>query len=231
MRLTACLLFLVLLYSCDKEEKLSSTLNNDRAYFPLERGHWVEYEVDSIIHNDIDDRFLVDTSIDYYHFYIREVIDSSFTDGEGDTAWSVSRFRRDADSLPWRFMALWTAKLNMNSAERVEENQRYVKLHFPFNDKAEWNGNAYNSYQEELYTYDDLFDDKTVNGYSFDSTVTVVQNDFVSSINRIYKIEQYASGVGVIYKQTDSVRTANTPTGMIILNGYEYKVRVTDYKR
>jgi hypothetical protein len=227
----AVLIFLSIafFYSCKKEGSVINTLPVDQAYFPLQSGYWIEYEADSVIHLDSDDRYLVDTSIVSYHFFIREQTDSSYTDAMGETAWVISRYRRSADSLPWSFMSLWTAKIRLSSAERVEENQRYVKLSFPFNSRAEWNGNAYNNYPEELYSYDDLFEPVSYDGLGFDSSVTVIQNDFISSINRIYKIEKYAPRVGMIYKQTDSLRTANTPSGTIILNGFQYSLTVKDY--
>lgn len=221
----------VVIWSCGKHETVPSTIENDQSYFPLKSGYWIEYEVDSVVHLDIDDRNMVDTSIDAYHFFVREMIDSSFTDATGKTAWRISRYRRTADSLPWTFMAVWTANKSLSAAEKVEDNQRYVKLSFPFNSRREWNGNAYNSYPEELYSYDNLYEPAAYNSLNFDSSITVVQNDFISSINRIYKIEKYASQVGMIYKQTDSLRTTQTPVGTLILNGYTYRVTIKDYQR
>lgn len=228
-----CFLVLLLIsfFACKKSEKLDGTLNRDHDYFPLQKGYWIEYEVDSIIHLDTDDRYFLDTSIVSYHFYVREVVDSSFTDGMGEEAWYISRFKRTADSLPWTYTSTWTAKLRQASAERVEENQRYVKLSFPFTERSEWNGNAYNQFPEEKYGYDEMYSAVSVGNLQFDSSISVLQNDFSSSINRIFKIEKYAPKVGMIYKQTDSVRTALLPTQTIILNGYEYKVRVKDYRR
>ena len=40
---------------------------------------------------------------------------------------------------------------------------------------------------EEVYIYRDLFQAKSVGPYAFDQTITVLQNEFSSNINRIYK--------------------------------------------
>ncbi len=218
-------------FSCKKDVYISSNLSSDQSYFPLKKGFWIEYEADSVIHLDLDDRFLMDTSIVTFHFFIREEVDSAFTDAMGEQAFSIGRYRRLQDSLPWSFMSRWTAKLKPAAAERVEENQRFVKLSFPFNDRKSWNGNAYNSYEAEDYTYDDLFESTTINTIHFDSSITVVQNDFISNINRIYKIEKYAPSAGMVYKQLDSLNTILTPTGFLILNGFQYSLRVKDYQR
>ena len=227
-----CVLFIgAILFSCKKDVYLTSNLSSDQSYFPLKKGFWIEYEVDSVIHLDLDDRFLMDTSIVTFHFFIREEVDSTFIDATGEQAFSIGRYRRLLDSLPWSFMSRWTAKLKPAAAERVEENQRFVKLSFPFNDRKTWNGNAYNSYEVEDYMYDDLFESSTINTLHFDSTITVVQNDFISNINRIYKIEKYAPRAGMVYKQLDSLKTILTPTGFLILNGFEYSLTVKDYQR
>jgi hypothetical protein len=222
-------LMVIFISSCRKDEVVTGNIPVYLKYFPLYTGFWAEYTVDSIVHLNTDDAFQVDTAIDSYHFQIREEVDTSFLDGEGDKAFVIIRLRRDDDSLPWALSSVWTAKVTNASAQKVEENIRYVKLSFPFDDRHTWNGNAFNTYPEELYSYASLYESKTYNSNYFDSTVTVIQNDFVSNINRIYKIETYGNNSGLLYKQTDSVRTLLTSGGFIILNGYEYKLTITAY--
>lgn len=231
--LRICFSFAVIavIVSCSKEILVATKFEADRSYFPLEKGYWIEYSADSIFHSNIDDVYLIDTSIKVYNFQVREVVDTPFIDAVGDTAFVIQRFRRGNDTLPWTFMSLWTAKKNSASAERVEENIRLVKLDFPFSFYKKWNGNAYNTLGEEDYSYDDLYAPKMYNSLTFDSSITVVQNDFISSINRIEKREIYAPRVGMIFKQLDSLNTVNTPNGVLILNGIEYNLRVMDYKR
>jgi len=220
-----------LLNSCKKDETVQYNIDTYSDYYPVQIGYWIEYAVDSVIHLDNDDSYLVDTSIVGYHFFIREQIDSSIIDGEGDTAFVVSRYKRTADSLPWQFSALWTSKINRNSLERVEDNRRYVRLAFPFNSIYKWNGNAYNELPEEEYSYEEVYSPATISTFIFDSTVTVNQNEFISNINRIIKKEIYGNHVGLISKQLDSVGVAYTNNGPVILSGVEYKQTVTDYKR
>ena len=221
----------MLLNACKKDVYLEVSSNNYNSYYPVEIGYWIEYQADSIIHLSNDDINLVDTSIVAYHFYIREEIDSAMIDGEGDTAYVISRYKRNADTLPWEFTAIWTSKLTKNSLERVEDNRRYIRMTFPFKPDYIWNGNAYNNLTQEDYTYEDLFSSSTFSGLNFDSTVTINQNEFISNINRIIKKEIYGNHVGLLYKQIDSVGVANTQNGIVILSGLEYEQTVTDYKQ
>lgn len=233
-KITQLLLLLGIMFyfsACKDDEVLfPENYNQLTPFYPIDSGFWIEYSVDSTIHLNIDDQYLVDTSIDAHHFNLREQIDSSFVDGEGKIAWMVSRYKRDADSLPWLFTSMWTARLSSTSLERVEDNQRYIRLTFPLKSGRTWNGNAYNLLGEAVYKYEDVYSPKMYSALNFDSTVVVNQDDFVSNISRSVKEEVYGNHIGLLYKSIDSVRVAATPGGIIILNGLEYKQTITNYK-
>lgn len=221
---------IVLSSSCKEDEVITVEADSIPAFLSLDSGFWIEYQVDSIVHLDLDDQNEVDTSIEAYHFFIREEIDSSYIDGVGNTAWVISRYQRTSDTLPWDFVTLWTAQLKLGSLERVEDNRRYIRMIFPIKAGLVWNGNAYNTLGLEEYKYEDLYQTLTYGAFTFDSTVTVNQNDFVSNINRISKKEIYGSHVGLLYKSIEEYTTVNTTNGTVILNGLEYFQTVTAYK-
>lgn len=218
-------------FACKEDESVTPELSDGLTYFPLLKGFWIEYEVDSIFHRNDDDASLVDTSKDEFHFFIREEIDSSFMDSENQPAFKILRYKRINDSLPWDLASVWTARVDQYSAQRVEDNIRFIKLKFPVKTTTDWEGNAYNFFQPEKYSYDKLYQSRSYNSLLFDSTITVIQNNFVSAVNRIIKTEIYGAHVGLLFKQLDSVRTANTPQGTIILNGLQFSQKITEYKR
>lgn len=222
-------LVVVFFTACKDDEYQVPAMNEYLKYFPLQEGSWIEYSGDSVVHRDDDDAYHVDTSISQYVFSLRDEVDSAFVDGEGDTAHIIFRFRRENDTLPWTLSAVWSAKVSSVAAQRTEDNIRFIKLSFPFSSRKRWNGNAYNFFPEEIYSYQSLHQSLTVGQLPFDSTVTVVQNDFESGINRIYKREIYAADVGMVEKQIDSVRTEFTSNGTIILNGLEYRLTITGF--
>lgn len=217
------------LVSCGDDEVLPSTATAGYSYFPLQQSSWIIYDVDSIVHLDNDDAFGQDTSIERYDFQLREVIDSAFIDGEQDTAWRVSRYKRLDDTQPWEFQNVWVAKRTTMNAQRVENNIRFVKLSFPPNLRVTWNGNAFNYFPEEEYYYDNIHVPLQLQGLSFDSTLTVIQNDFQSNVNRIVKKEKYAAGVGLIEKDLDSLRLSINFGGLLILNGLEYSQKINSF--
>jgi len=132
------------IYSC-KEDHVEPTLNQVyKSYFPMVKGFYVDYDVDSVVHLEDDDIYNMDTSILSFHFQLREQVDSQFIDPTGDTTYTILRYHRDADSLPWDFINVWTAKVTNTSAQKVEDNVRFIKLAFPINFRQTWNGNAFN---------------------------------------------------------------------------------------
>jgi hypothetical protein len=229
-RIFCIVLSAIFLFGCKKEKLNGSDSLYYRNYFPLVTGFWVEYSSDSVVHLDTDDGLQIDTAVRVYVSEIREEVDTAFIDGENQTAYVILRYWRQNDSLPWTLNNVWTAKTNPYSAQKVEDNIRYIKMEYPIRSSSSWNGNAYNPFPEEDYSYEDLYQPASYGPFTFDSTVTVIQNNFISLINQIYKKEVYAAGIGMIYKQTDSVNTVTTPNGVVILNGTQFKLEVKDYK-
>jgi len=196
-------------------------------YFPLDSGSFIVYSVDSIIHKYDDDLTNnPDSLIDTFHYEVKEVIDSNFIDGEGDTAWRVSRYYREAGASDWNFTALWTAKITSQSAQKVEENIRYIKLSFPIKENAHWNGNYYNFLPEEDYTVDEANVPLDIGTFAFDSSVIVIQLEDFNLIHRIFREEKYVYGVGLAYRQRDSL---NINALGYITNGIEFRQSLIDY--
>jgi len=216
------------LASCKDEDALV-VIPRDYNYFPLEYGSWIVYDIDSTVHLDIDDGTnQQDTSIVYYHYQVKETIDSSFTDGEGEISYRILRETRQNDTLSWDFLNIWSCKRTSTSAQRTEDNIRFVKLSFPISSGDSWNGNAYNNLLEDDYTFSAIHEPAVIGGYSFDSTVTVIQEEFISLINRSIRNEKYANGVGLVAIRRDSLNV-NAFGG--ILNGVEFLQTVNSYGR
>lgn len=215
--------------SCKKEIATSDLESTAFRYFPLEPGSWIIYDVDSVVHREDDDRYGLDTSVEQYHFQLKEVVDSAFLDATADTVFTLLRYHRVVDTLPWQLSSVWTAKRSPYNVQRVEENIRFIRLSFPITSRSTWNGNAFNFYPEERYFYEAVHAPATIGNLQFDSTVTVVQNRFSSTINRIDKFERYAAGAGLVEKRLDSLRVSTSFGGVVILNGLEYSQQINSY--
>jgi hypothetical protein len=208
--------------SCSKDN--SSTINGDPAgfrYFPIDTGHWVIYNYDSTALSPFGNV--------RYQYQLQEYIRSTFIDNTGQTAERIERYVKINDTTPWRIVNVWTANLHSNDAEKVEDNVRFIKLAFPVKLSATWNGNALNNiYPEWDYTYTAVDQPLTVGSLHFDSTLTVLQVNNFNLVQNQYGVEQYAKGVGLIYKEfkNDSINTQNGD-----ITGFDLKMTVTSYKK
>lgn len=204
-----------LLVSCSKDDNNTTPTTasiSDSAYFPLRKGHFVEYHVDSTYWDD----FLGTET--HHYMDLRYVVSDTMTDLQGRPSYSVTVSRRDSLSQPWQPQSVFIVTTTKSQMEWIQDNLRFVKLKFPVQNGKTWNGNEFIStldqdrlfYRDWPYTYASVADAYN-NGYKdFNNTLTVNQVD--DSLNnpeqnprsyayRTYGKEKYALNVGLIEKE------------------------------
>lgn len=201
------LIFLIIgsTYSCKKEK--AQSVDMGYTYFPNQVGHFVVYDVDSFYYNDFTDH------VDTFKFQLKEKTESVFLDNQNRPTMRIERYVKYFDktkpypTLPWKLRNVWTANITNATAEKVEENIRYVKLIFPVSTKNSWNGNAQNTLDPVNYSY--LYADlpRTIGKQNFDSVLQVNQQDETNLISKKFYIERYARHVGLIYKHVIDVQS------------------------
>lgn len=217
--LIACIITLI--FSCKKDSVISVSPSFN--YFPTERGKYAVYDVDSAYHAENDNN--TDDSVYYSHYQIKELIDSTFIDGQGRPAQIIKRYKRDNDTLSWNLVNIWTQVLTATTAYKTEDNVPYHKLSFPISSTVTWNGNDANTLEVEMYSYDSFHSPMSINGLSFDSTLSVLQRDDDNFVQRIYGREVYANHIGMIYKERDNLGKLNGS----VVKGTEYKMQIRSY--
>ncbi|CAN5355918.1 hypothetical protein BH09BAC5_BH09BAC5_12770 [soil metagenome] len=219
-----------LFHACKKDEKVPDA---GYSYFPDNIGHWCIYEVDSTVYDD----FNHDTV--YYHYQIKEVIESYFTDNSGRKAMRVERYKRNYvdsipyENLPWNLSRVWTFTKTNSTAEKVEENERFVRLTFVPRFGKKWDGNEFNTIGNWNYEYESVDVPFSVNAMSFDSTCTIKQKDETNLLNRRYYIERYARNVGMIEKNVIDVFDDSLVIGIPVVDriygGVIYNIKLVDW--
>jgi hypothetical protein len=180
-------------FSCSKDKPV--VFDQQNGYFGLIPGRYVDYNVMEISH-------AADQSNphDTLRYQLRTVIGDTITDNEGRVARKYFRFKRNDDSDNWIQTDVWTAIIVDRRAELIEENQRMIKLVFEPTESKEWNLNAFNMNGELMAYYRDIHKSKQIGMMTFDSTLVVEQEDFLSLIDYRRKYEVYAKNVGLIRK-------------------------------
>lgn len=211
-KIAAVIAFVLTMQSCQDEVVRPLTLGDE--YGPVFNvGAYWEYAVDS---SYVDDFFEppLDTTA---YFLLREVFADTFTDNAGRLTYKVERYKKmfndtvSYDSMDWVMTDVWTATPQQGFYERYEENVRYVRLNYPVVEGKDWNGNAYNTFNEWNYEYENVHQSHTTGAFTFDSTLTVNQRDNINIIDNETAFEVYAKDVGLIEKHyTDQVKSIST---------------------
>lgn len=213
------------LHSCKNDTVVPADAGYN--YFPVNVGHYCVYDVDSVVYDDFEH----DT--DYYHYQIKEVLESVYSDNEGREAIRVERYKRSNDTLPWVISRVWTFCRTQTTAEKIEENERFIRLTFPVRKDKQWNGNAFNTIGEWKYKYTSVDDPFMLNNLSFDSTLLVVQKNESNLLNHRYYEERYAKKVGMIEKNVIDVYDDTLIIGVPVINriygGVQYSIKLTEW--
>lgn len=179
-------------------------------YYPTAIGTYRIYNVTEITHFDGTSANAVHDTIQYQ---LREVLESEFTDGEGRTSIRLERSVRDSANAPWLISDIWWAHRGAGRLEQVEENEKFIKLVFRLDKGDVWDGNAENGRSRQDYETLDVDVPYTLNGAVFDSTVTILQNDFRDGVLfHEYEYEIYARNVGMIKKYFKNFTLASPDT-------------------
>lgn len=225
-RLVILSISVLFILACKKDNKVEPTYFGYN-YAGYQLGKYVVYQVDSIIY----DGFFSPVKIDTISYQIKEVLEETYTSVSGEKGLKLVRYKRDNDTLNWQIKDVWHCFLPNKKYEVVEENVNYLKLIFPIKTTVQWDGNIKNSASEQLYFYKNLHQPLEINGLTFDSTLTVVQQQNQNLVDNQYFYEKYATKVGLIEKShTDTYSQINNQTGnWEIEDGYIYKMRVIAY--
>ncbi len=214
LRLSFLLLFVPLFFlaSCTKDKTPSPAVTDDAAYFPLYKGHFVEYHVDSTYWND----FLGTET--HHYMDLRYVVADTLTDNAGRLSYLITVSRRKDASERWQLHSNFRVTQTTERLEWIEDGLHFVKQVYPVQEKRQWNGNEFISTldQSRLFYRDWKYNYSAVgasyqNEYKlFENTLTVNQVDEKQNdpekqptayAYRTYSMEKYAANVGLIEKR------------------------------
>ena len=210
-------LLIVIISSC--QDSPVDPVPFDTSYFPLSTGKFIIYEVDSIVMSDFFN------TTDTVHYQLMETVDSSYIDATGRNAFRIIRSRLDSMNGVWRITDVWSANVTETTAEKVEENLRFIKLSFPVLLNKTWAGNSYINTDSPLvylddweYKYTDVNETFDTYAGTFDSVITVLQHEDINAIQTVLYQEKYAKHVGMIYKEEQNFETqpGSYPNGYIL---------------
>lgn len=214
-------LFLIIGFSisCKKDTALAPPQLGEN-YFPIIKGSWISYKVDSITWND----FYTPIKIDTFSYFIKLKIDTQFIDNENRETYVWRKYYK-TDSTNWELTKNYSINKMAERVETLEENMRYVKLAFPVKNSTQWDMNAFNTLDATSSYYDEYDVPKTINFETYDSCVVVIHKDDETLISKDYFKEIYAKDIGLLHKNVIEIEKEVSGTWK---RGYSYSYTIID---
>jgi hypothetical protein len=214
------LILIITIFICSCDNRNAEPVYTGLDYFPVEQGNWIIYDVDSTVYDD----FLGE--VFNFKYQVKEVQELIFTGDSGEETMRLERFWRRNDDDNWGIKNVWTARIHDQRALKTEENITYVKLSFPVKNNKSWDGNAFNSRSSQPYRITDIHQQRQYGELLFDSTLRVLQKEFITLIGEEFQYEVYGHGIGLIEKHYTELQKEIDGT---IRRGVIYSYTVKDY--
>jgi hypothetical protein len=164
-------------------------------YFPLQAGTYRIYQVEGTMQNYAEDEI-------GFSYLLKESVVDSFQNLESGISYKIERQKKYNENDPWETDSIWTARVDKQTAVRVEHNIPVVSLTFPLLENKTWDGNKLNAYDEEEFEMINIDESYSDSFNSYGQTVTVIQEylpDYID--NYISRKEIYSKDQGLIYKE------------------------------
>lgn len=142
--------------------------------FPIEEEKFRIYHV-------IDTGYASATLEEVRTYYRRELTSGTETDlldREVSKLWLHTSPDSLGGNYAWSFFQLWTQYMGDTYAERIEGNTRKLVLRWPPYQGSTWNGNLYNSMDDQTYEYMNIDTTVVVQGTTYEHCVYVLQVPF-----------------------------------------------------
>lgn len=165
-------------------------------YYPLSIGDYKIYYTSSIAYK-------LDGSIDTATYLVKEITEGSVLYSDGNYRTILGRYSKELDGVVWEKDSIWAVLTDKSKIIVSEANMDYVKLVFPVVEEKQWDGNATNAKDSELYQLKDVGVSYSYDTLSYVNTLTVVHKDLVDPAKiteDIYRIEVFAADIGLVHR-------------------------------
>ncbi|UII25922.1 hypothetical protein LVD15_21875 [Fulvivirga maritima] len=220
-------LIFILFAACSSEDAEPDESRLGLDFYPIEVGTFQIYHVDNT-------NYRISGDVEQTSYELKVEVVDSFYNQTNTLTYITHRSERADENMEWQFRSAWPVRITPYQIIQTEDNIPYIKLSLPVENGKEWDGNASNTYEEDIYEMDSINSSYITSiSDTINSTVTVVQNDnqdFTVQLDRRYEI--YGRNVGLVYKEDISLQyctDADCIGQQQVIEGYEYRQYLIDY--
>jgi len=203
------------LYSCTEQEE-TPDIGLNFAPYVLDQSR--TYQVDSLVYDEFQDA--VDTHVVYRLEQVARLFDSTTNDQH---YWIDVSYR--TDSTNWNYHHSYRLEKTDSRLVELSNNNSFVRLIFPVQDRVYWDVNMLNGMNTERYRYLEQEKFRASMKDSFPETVFVRQAYDTTIIDKDIRWELYANNVGLVEKRIVDLVTQKDKTG-----GVEVHWKLIDFK-
>lgn len=217
-RVAFWVLFAVLLgfAACKKNNNNNFTVNYQYNYYPIDSGHYIIYNVDSVTFNYDGINYNRDTA----QYQMMAVFGDTIHDLLDSVNFLVTYYTRPNANAQWGSPYLTYGLRTMTNMQVVENDIRFIKLVFPPALNEGWNGNlyvpvdnnpnsAYTIFQGWNYYYGNVDTSLMLNGLTYPNAIVASEVNNISQLEKEVRTEVYAQNVGMIYQEWESLSKNN----------------------
>jgi hypothetical protein len=208
------ILFAALLFfaCCKKPNNQNLTINYQYNYYPIDSGHYIIYNVDSVTFNYDGINYNRDT----VHYQMMAVFGDTIHDLLDSVNFLVNYYTRPDANSAWNGPYITYGLRTTTNLQVVENDIRFIKLVFPPQLNEPWNGNiyvpttgAYTTFLNWNYYYENIDTPMVLNGLSYSHALVASEVNSVNILNKEVRTEVYAQNVGMIYQEWESLSKQN----------------------
>ena len=232
------------LFSCKRENDNAYGPETTRGFYPLQKGRFVIYDVDSILYNDFTGTTTEHKSV------VRYTVEDTFQDNYGRTSYQIDVMSKASDSDAFHTNDVFYVTPTPTGLEVVQNNLRFTKLVFPVANNTTWDGNSQIAIADQDLSWyanvDHLWDYKyskvgqNYNNGLADYSNTAIVDETDQTLNdpiampttyaeRTYFREVYGFDVGLVYREMTRWTYDQNSSGNYAKKGFSMTMRAKEH--
>ena len=215
------MLFAVLLaFAACKKDNRNYTVDYKYNYYPLDSGHYIIYNVDSVTFYYDGINYNRDT----VRYQLMALFDDTIHDLLDSVNFTIKYLTRPDENSPWSAPYITYCLRTKTNLQVIENDIRFIKLVYPPSLNLAWNGNlfvpttgVYSTFLNWNYYYENADTTIQINGQTYNNALVASEVNSVNALTKEVRTEVYAPNVGLIYEEWESLNKYSGTMGNITL--------------